>query len=117
MLGKTMPEPRAPESIPTYIRDGLDRQDPETLADVIDYCEARIDYLEAQADRDLDEDELADDGEEVVDIDQTDGGGTKVVKKVPCGKDNCSTCPHGPYEYRVHRDGDSLRWEYIGAVE
>lgn len=111
-----MHEPEAPESIPAYVQDGLDRQDQDTLIDVIDYCEARIDYLEAQADRDLEEDELADDGEEVVDVEQSDGG-TKVVKKVPCGKDNCSTCPHGPYEYRVRRDGDSLTWKYVGAVE
>ena len=25
-------------------------------------------------------------------------------------------CPHGPYEYRVHRDGKQLTWEYIGPV-
>lgn len=111
-----MQESQAPESIPAYIRDGVDRQDRDTLADLVTYCEARIDYLEAQADRELDEDELADAGEEVVDVEDTQGG-TKVVKKVPCGKDNCSTCPHGPYEYRVHREGDSLTWEYVGPAE
>ena len=29
----------------------------------------------------------------------------------------CNGCPHGPYEYRVHREGKDLKWEYIGPVE
>lgn len=43
-------------------------------------------------------------------------GPTTVIKKIPCGKD-CNGCPHGPYEYEVQRDGDKLKWDYIGAVE
>lgn len=107
--------PRAPESVPKYVRDGLDRQDQETLQDVIAYCEQRIEYLKAEADRDLNEDELKDEGEEIVEVEEGDGG-TRVVKKVPCGKDNCSTCPHGPYLYLVRRQGGSVVWDYQGAV-
>lgn len=108
-------EPQAPESVPKYVREGLDRQDQETLQEVIAYCEQRIEYLDAEADRDFDEEELADEGEEIVDVEEGDGG-TKVVKNVSCGKDNCSTCPHGPYLYLVRREGDSLVWDYRGAV-
>jgi len=43
-------------------------------------------------------------------------GPTTVIKKIPCGKE-CNGCPHGPYEYEVQRDGDKLKWDYIGAVE
>ena len=58
----------------------------------------------------------ADDKEELVEVeDNDDTAGTKVVKKVPCGKD-CDGCPHGPYEYRVHRDGKNLKWEYVGPI-
>ena len=53
------------------------------------YCEQRIEYLEAEADRNLGEDELADEGEKLVEVEESDGG-TRVMKKVPCGKDNCS---------------------------
>jgi hypothetical protein len=109
-------EPEPPEGVPKYVREGVDRQDADSLRKLIEYCEARLAYLEAQAARPLDEDDLADDGEEIVDVEEG-GGGTKVVKKVPCGKDNCSSCPHGPYEYRVHREGDSVKWEYEGAVQ
>lgn len=84
--------------------------------DRIAYRPELVDFA-ALAEQDLNEDNLADVGEEIVDVDDADRGGTKVLKKVPCGKDNCSTCPHGPYEYHFHREGDSLRWEYIGSVE
>jgi hypothetical protein len=108
-------EPPPPDGVPKYVSEGVDRQDADSLRVLIDYCEARLEYIEAQADRDLDEDDLADQGEEIVDVEETEAG-TKVVKKVPCGKDNCSSCPHGPYEYRVHREGDSVKWDYVGAV-
>lgn len=111
-----MDDPPAPDSLPTYLRDAVDRQDRDTLRDVIDYCERRIEYLNALENREFGDDELADEGEEIVDVEETREG-TKVVKKVPCGKENCSTCPHGPYEYRVRREGDSVNWEYVGPVE
>lgn len=60
MLGKMEPEPQAPASVPKYVREGLDRQDRETLQDAIEYCEERIEYLAVQADRDLDKEQLAD---------------------------------------------------------
>jgi hypothetical protein len=116
MLGKIPTEPRAPESVPKYVREGLDRQDRKTLRDVIMYCEQRIKYLNAEADRDPDEEELADEGEEIVEVEK-DSEGTRVVKKVACGKDNCSTCPHRPYLYLIRREGDSLVWDYQSAVE
>jgi len=40
-----------------------------------------------------------------------------VLKEVPCGKKNCSSCPHGPYKYRVYRDGDTVKTEYLGSAE
>lgn len=61
-----------------------------------------------------DGDDLAGDGEEVVDV-EDGGNGTVVVQKVPCGKD-CDGCPHGPYKYVLGRDGDSLNWDYKGPV-
>ena len=110
------PEPQAPASVPKYVREGLDHQDCKTLQDVIKYCEERIEYLESRADRDLNKEQLAEKGEELIDVEEGSEG-ARVVKKVPCGKDNCSTCPHGPYLYLVWREGDSLNWDYQGAVD
>ncbi len=117
VLGKTMAptEPTPDESIPAYIVDGLDRQDTATLAAIEQYARERREYLAALEAQDLDEDELADAGEEVIDVDEQDGGAV-VIKKVPCGKD-CGGCPHGPYKYVVRRDGDSLDWDYRGPAD
>jgi hypothetical protein len=116
VLGKNMMpiEPEPGDSIPAYVVDGIDRQDAATLEAIAEYARARREYLDALESRELAKDDLADDGEEVVDIEDSDGG-TVVIKKVPCGKE-CDGCPHGPYKYVVQRDGDSLNWDYKGPA-
>ena len=37
--------------------------------------------------------------------------GARVVKTVSCGKEACTTCPHGPYAYRVYREGGKVVWD------
>lgn len=112
----TADEPTAPSGLPNYVVEPLERQDRETLERVREYVDERIAYLEARAKQEPDDDELADSGEELVDVEESDGG-TRVIKEIPCGKDSCGSCPHGPYEYRVRRDGDTLDWDYVGAVD
>ena len=107
-------EPEPADSIPAYVVDGIDRQDTATLEAIEEYARARREYLEALEARELAEDDIADDGEEVVDV-EDGSNGTVVVKKVPCGKD-CDGCPHGPYKYVVRRNGDSLEWDYKGPA-
>jgi len=41
--------------------------------------------------------------------------GCMVVKRVPCGK-NCRGCPHGPYAYRVVKEGGKQKWIYLGKA-
>lgn len=36
------------------------------------------------------------------------------LEHVRCGKQGCTTCPHGPYWYAYWRDGGRLRSRYIG---
>jgi len=108
-------EPPAPDSIPQYIVDGLQRQDKHSLAAIEQYAAELREYRVQQEQEQIDESELADESEELVDVEE-ESGGTTVIKKVPCGK-NCSGCPHGPYKYIVERQGGSLEWEYIGPVE
>ena len=107
---QTAIEPVAPASIPEYVREGVERQDTSTLRELVAWAEELAEYREQRPIE-------ADDEEELVEVeDDDDTAGTKVVKKVPCGKD-CDGCPHGPYEYRVHRDGKKLKWEYVGPVD
>jgi len=43
-------------------------------------------------------------------------GWTVQIKMVPCNRDNCPDCPHGPYYYYYQRQGDKVVCEYGGIV-
>ena len=36
------------------------------------------------------------------------------LEEVRCGKQRCTSCPHGPYWYAYFREGGKLRSRYIG---
>ncbi len=107
-----MPDPpEPPEEIPKYIHEGLEKQDVDTLEEVIQYSRELIEYLTEPP-----EEVEADEDEELLEKEERSGY-TKVVKKVPCGKE-CSGCPHGPYVYHISRSGGgTVDWEYIGPLE
>ena len=108
-----MPEkPVPPESLPKYLSEGIPKQDSETLREAQQWINEVIEYRK----RPLDEGEIVDTGEQVEDVEQSSKG-TVVVKKVPCGKDNCSTCPHGPYKYLYYREGDRVKSDYLGKAD
>ena len=55
----------------------------------------------------------------VDDDDRSDGAGQpgKVSfrqEMVRCGKEGCTTCPHGPYWYAYWRESGRMRSRYIG---
>ncbi|MDY7081137.1 MAG: hypothetical protein SXQ77_01710, partial [Halobacteria archaeon] len=105
-----LPEP--PEGVPNYIADGLQRQDVESLEEVIEYSNELIEYLEQPPDEEIE----TKDGEKIIEKTQKKGY-TRVVKKQQCGKENCNKCPHGPYVWHVKRRGDKLDWDYQGSVD
>ena len=35
---------------------------------------------------------------------------------VKCGRDNCTTCPHGPYWYAYWRENGKRRSKYVGKL-
>lgn len=53
---------------------------------------------------------IGDDAAEEVETDSA----TYRLETVRCGKEGCTTCPHGPYWYAYYRDGGRLRSRYIG---
>lgn len=107
-------QPSPPAELPAYVTDPIQRQDPETLEAISDYVADLLAYHRAIEAQSLEDEDIADDGEEVVDIEES-AEGTVVTKKQQCGKD-CGGCPHGPYRWLVTRDGDSLNWEYLGKA-
>ena len=46
-------EPDVPDSIPTYLVDGVSKQDTETLRDLVAYATAMADWQETEAQREL----------------------------------------------------------------
>jgi hypothetical protein len=104
-------EPQPPRGAPNYAVEPLGRQGAETLREVAQYALQRAAWLDREIDP---EDVVDDDQDQLVDFEEDPGGkGSIVKKKIPCGKD-CDGCPHGPYEYRVWREGDKVRTEYLG---
>ena len=104
--------PEPPDSLPNYLSKGLPKQNDETLREVQNWIDELLEYRG----RPLDEDEVVDTDEQIEDVKQSSKG-TVVVKKVPCGKDSCSTCPHGPYKYLYYREGDKVKSDYLGKAE
>lgn len=104
-------QPQSPESLPKYIAEGVPKQDDTTLRELQSWIDELIEYR-----NDISPEEIeVGDEESLEEVDAT-GETTTVIKKVSCGKDDCSTCPHGPYRYEVHREGSKLVWDYEGAV-
>lgn len=102
--------PTPPSSLPTYLADGLPKQDLETLRDVQKFVDELID----EADREVARADLPD-GARVIDTD-TDARGTVVKERVKCGAD--CTCNdgngHGPYLYAYRWDDGKLVSKYLG---
>jgi hypothetical protein len=112
--------PDEPDELPHYLADILrDYQDePETLAAVRRYIDALEAYDPRTDPSDIDPSDIGPEGK-VVDT-RTKAGWTDVIKKVKCGKDGCHCADgegHGPYHYRLRRDGDELEWEYVKKSE
>ena len=105
-------QPQSPESLPKYIAEGVPKQDDTTLRELQSWIDELIEYRNEISPEEI---EVSDD-ESLEEVDAS-GETTTVIKKVSCGKDGCSTCPHGPYRYEVHREGGSLVWDYEGAVD
>jgi len=105
-------QPQPPESVPKYIAEGVPKQDDTTLHELQSWIDDLIEYRS-----DISAEEIEVSEEESLEAVDDSGETTTVIKKVPCGKDACSTCPHGPYRYEVHREGGKLIWGYEGAVD
>jgi len=98
--------------LPQYLVDPIRKTSSENLKKVIALSSRELQNRNSVEERMIE----ADEGEEIVEVQEQSSGPTTVIKKVPCGK-NCNGCPHGPYEYAVQRSGDDLIWEYVGPVD
>jgi hypothetical protein len=109
----TSDAPTPPDSLPTYIADGLPKQDDQTLQDIQAYIDALLEHRS----KPIEETDLPD---EVEPIEDSDGPGTVVKEKVKCGDESCRCSSgnpedmHGPYLYRYYRNEGNVKSEYEG---
>ena len=100
--------PPAPDSLPQYLTEGVPKQDDADIRALQDWIDDLLEYRQ----------DVAAEGESVEAVEESSGG-TVVIKKVSCGKDNCKRQSgelHGPYKYIIRRQGDSLDWDYKRPV-
>jgi hypothetical protein len=100
--------------LPESLAEGVPKQDDADLRTLQNWIDDLLEYSQDVAAEDID----AGEGETIEAVEESSGG-TVVIKKVSCGKDNCKCQSgelHSPYKYIVRRQGDSLDWEYKGAV-
>ncbi|WP_248911035.1 DUF6788 family protein [Halocatena marina] len=106
--------PTAPDSLPKYLEEGMQKQDGETLTDMIAYAEELIEWQQ----RPVDPDDLPDGAEPVED--ESSKNGTVVKEMVTCGDETCSCMTddelHGPYKYRYFYRKGKLTSEYLGKA-
>ena len=95
--------PSPPESLPTYLADGVPKQDDVTLRDLRAYVDELLEYRQ----QNITSEDLPDDAQPVAEAD--DGKGTIVAEMVTCGDDSCACMnggeKHGPYRYRYYYEG------------
>jgi hypothetical protein len=113
-----MKKPAPPDSLPTYLAEGIPKQDTETLRDVQAYATALIDSREQP----VQTDDLPETADPIDDPDESEKG-TVVTEKVKCGDDSCKCTSenpqdmHGPYLYRYYRENGTMKSEYIGKAD
>jgi hypothetical protein len=102
---------KPPNTAPKYLREGIPKQDTETLRGLRDWIEHILDK------RELDDDDLSEDAEIV----ERTSNGTIVEERVKCGDESCSCMSggekHGPYKYRYYYQNGDLKSKYLGKVE
>lgn len=111
-----------PDDLPSYLESSIDNYDadPAVLRAVRDYAADLKAAAEAGDGPTADEIYAQNTDGEIGEIKPGTDEWTYVIKKVKCGDDSCKCASgsdadmHGPYVYRVRRDGDDLEWEYVG---
>lgn len=102
------PKPDAPDDIPQYILDGLNRQGPETLSHIANYAEELVAWKNIKAEAKL---QTADAGQEdsADDADRPDDVPAKASVVI-------KTINEHQYYYYQWRDGDQIKSKYKAPV-
>lgn len=107
-----------PDELPSYVEDTITNHDddPEVLAAIRDFA-AELYAVADEESPDPDEIVASKNDGKVERFQPGTGGWTYVHRKVKCGDGTCKCASgelHGPYWYKVRRDGATLNWKYVG---
>lgn len=100
-----MEEPTQPEA-PNYVVNPLEKQSPELLEKLAEYCKNLAEYKRKQNLENIDP--------EIEEKLKEKKGPVKQDEMVKCGKDSCSSCPHGPYTYEYKWEDGRVVSSYVG---
>lgn len=110
--------PTPPDTAPKYVREGLDKQDPETLREIAAYAERLAAHKESAAERELEERsaETDDDGvPEEWDVDEWAEAVDDVDAPARATLTEKEIDGRGYYYYQW-REGSKIKSEYVAPV-
>ncbi len=110
-------EPVAPDSLPNYLKNGVKKQDIDTLSELKEYVDDVITYRSQP----VSNNDLPREAEQV-NYSDSDVQGTVLKELVKCGDESCACTDkspnksdkHGPYLYRYYYQNGRLKSEYLG---
>jgi len=114
--------PPAPDSIPQYIRDGLEKQDAATLRAISQYADRLADHREEQAQRELEQERERDIDDEPDEWDNEDWDDAledaydKADIPESKGTLTTKTIDGRDYYYLQWREGDKVKSQYVAPV-
>lgn len=112
-------EPEPPEPLPKYLVEGVQKQDVDTLRDLIDFAEGMIDYQEAVAERELEE-QAADEEPDEWDEDEWQEKKEEALEKAGIFATKATLTikeiDDNRYYYYQWREGGKTKSQYIAPV-
>lgn len=119
--------PIPPESLPKYLHEGVQKQDVETIEDLIDYCVSVIDWKEAQAEAELSGEDVAGPADRSSPPDDWEASEEEWSERLDDAYENAeieagkgsvhiNTINGNDYYYLKWREGDKVLSQYISPV-
>lgn len=115
-------EPQEPQTLPKYLIEGVEKQSPEDLRDLARYAERMADWMEAEAQRELESqaDQSATETPEEWDDDEWEDAvdDAREEAKIPASKGTLTTktIDGRDYYYLQWREGSKIRSQYVAPV-
>lgn len=119
----SMSEPDAPDSLPKYLCEGVQKQNSSTLRDLAEYATKMADWMEAEAERELKQnadqnaDTVPDEWKEREnEWEETLADAREQVGASSSATLTTKTIDGRDYYYLQWRDGDSIQSKYVAPV-